>query len=86
MAEIRHVQVKIDEDLAAWFDENCVTFSKQHFIEQCFVMLRAAVTLGKLPHPNFYAAFAAVDSLKTLTNTEATDGGSEPVRPETSAP
>lgn len=74
MSNVRHVQVKLDEELAQWFDENCPAFSKQDFVEQCFKMLQIAVVLGDLPHPAVYPAKAAVMALATLTETEATDG------------
>ena len=81
MNAIRHVQVKLDEELAAWFDENCPAFSKQDFIEQCFKMLQAAVVMGAIPHPNVYPAKAAVLAANALTETEATNG-SIPLRPD----
>lgn len=82
MTDIRHVQVKLDAALADWFDENCPSFSKQDFVEQCFKMLQIAVVLGDLPHPAVYPAKAAVMALSTLTETEAMDGPI-PLRPDT---
>lgn len=74
---IKHVQIKLDEDLADWFDANCPAFSKQDFIEQCFVLLRLAVELGELPPPNIFAAYVGVASYTTLKLEEKSDGPRE---------
>lgn len=83
MKNVKNVQTTIDADLADWFDANFSFATKQKFLEQCFLHLRAAVESGALPIPNAYAAYAGVNAAKTLIETEA-ENGSHRIRSETS--
>jgi hypothetical protein len=76
MSDIRHVQVKLPADLADWFDEHCSVFSKQEFVEQCFIYLRIATEQGLIPVPGVYPAKAAMLAASHLTTREGTDGPS----------
>lgn len=63
---VRHVQVRLDEETFAWFEQNFSVASKQAFFEECAKYLRIAVETGTLPLPNIYPAKCAVEAAKTL--------------------
>jgi hypothetical protein len=47
---LRHVQVRLDDDLVDWFDENWGG-NKQDFVQRCFERLRELVRLGEIEPP-----------------------------------
>jgi hypothetical protein len=45
---VKHIQVRLEGELAEWFDENFPGLTKQDFGAQCFRALRAAVEEGRI--------------------------------------
>ena len=44
----RHVQIRLDDELAEWFDRNYSHGFKQTFGENCFVALRSLAEKGEI--------------------------------------
>jgi hypothetical protein len=45
---VKHIQIRLEGELAEWFDENFPGLSKQDFGERCFRALQAAVEEGRI--------------------------------------
>jgi hypothetical protein len=66
----RHIQIRVPEELADWFDENFSSGMKQQFGETCFLTLREIMERGELPKPVEYGRQAALGAVKKIASRE----------------
>lgn len=46
---VRYIQLKVENAVADWFDQNCTITSKAGFLSACMVALMKLTEEGKLP-------------------------------------